>query len=379
MELVAQLAAAGITRVESCSWRDLDDPEGGGSEIYLDNVLGLWAAAGLQIVHRTSTHDEPREFDRRGYRVVQRGGRYGVFARVIISRLLRRRPRGTAVVETWNGVPWLSPLWRADARVVYLHHIHEDMWGESLPSLLAPLGRLVETRVAPLFYRRTRVATLAPTTRGRLLELGFRPERVRVIEPAIDASFREDGSPKSADPLVVAVGRLAPVKRFAELVNTFRDVVAAHPSARLVIVGDGPERDRLVTAIADNGLADHVELAGRIPHDALVRLYRRAWLVTSASHSEGWGLTITEAGACGTPAVVTDNDGHRVAVVDGVTGVVVPQPGDLGPAIAKVLGDADLRSRLSHAALEHNTLFRWERTATLGLEMLVEAARERRR
>jgi len=377
-QLVADLAAAGITRVESCAWRDLDDPEAGGSEIYLDNVLGQWAAAGIDIEHRTSTHDEPREFVRHGYRVVQRGGRYGVFPRVILPRLWRRRPRGTAVVETWNGVPWFSPLWRADARIVYLHHIHEDMWGESLPSFLAPLGRLVETRIAPLFYRRTFVATLAPTTRDRLVELGFRPGRVRVIEPAIDASFRPDGTPESADPLVVAVGRLAPVKRFVELVHAFRSVVDAHPGARLVIVGDGPERERIEAAINDTGLTSHIEMAGRIPHDRLVRLYGAAWLVTSASHSEGWGLTITEAGACGTPAVVTNNDGHRAAVRDGVTGVIVADPSELGPAIAGLLGDAEGRARLSRAALDHNSQFRWERTAALGLEMLLEAARERR-
>ena len=376
--LVADLAREGITRVESFAWRDLDDPDAGGSEVYMDNVLRLWAAAGLDVVHRTSTADAPRTFVRHGYRVEQRGGRYGVFPRVILPRLVRRRPRGTAVVEAWNGVPWFSPLWRADLRIVYLHHIHEDMWAESLPAPLAPVGRLVETRIAPRFYRSTHVATLAPTTRARLLELGFRPDRVRVIEPAIDDSFGPDDSPRANAPLVVAVGRLAPVKRFVELVHAFRDVVDAHPTARLVIVGEGPERENIAAAVSDTGLTGRVDLVGRIPHDDLVRLYRSAWLVTGASHSEGWGLTITEAGACGTPAVVTDNDGHRVAVVDGVTGVLVAGPRDLGPAIARIIADADVRAGLSRAALEHNSRFRWERTAALGLEMMLEAARARR-
>ncbi len=345
----------------------------------MDNVLRLWAAAGLDIEHRTSTADVARTFTRNGYRVAQRGGRYGVFPRVILPRLLRRRPRGTAVVEAWNGVPWFSPLWRADARIVYLHHIHEDMWGESLPAVLAPVGRLVETRLAPPFYRRTHVATLAPTTRVRLLELGFRAGKVRVIEPAIDDSYCADGSPVSPDPLVVAVGRLAPVKRFVELVDAFRHVVDAHPSARLVIVGEGPERENILAAVAANGLTGNVELRGRIPHEDLVRLYRSAWILTGASHSEGWGLTITEAGACGTPAVVTDNDGHRVAVVEGVTGLLVAEPPDLGPAIVGLLSDPARLGRLGRSALEHNARFRWERTAELGLEMLLDAVRETRR
>ena len=65
-------------------------------------------------------------------------------------------------------------------------------------------------------------------------------------------------------------------------------------------------------------------LAGYLPREELVRLYRRAWLVTSASLAEGWGLTLTEAAACGTPAVATDVTGHHSSVIDGVTGVLAP-------------------------------------------------------
>ena len=85
-----------------------------------------------------------------------------------------------------------------------------------------------------------------------------------------------------------------------------------------------------------------VTFAGRLSHADLVDVYRRAWLVSSASLAEGWGLTITEAAACGTPAVATDISGHRSSVVDGVTGVLAPLE-QLGDTLAEVLLDHDRR------------------------------------
>ena len=97
----ARLRGAGVRRVESYAWRDLDDAEAGGSELHADEIFRRWADAGIEIVHRTSTKDTPREFDRNGYRVIQRGGRYDVFARVALRQLVRRRPSDTATIEPW--------------------------------------------------------------------------------------------------------------------------------------------------------------------------------------------------------------------------------------------------------------------------------------
>jgi glycosyltransferase involved in cell wall biosynthesis len=115
-----------------------------------------------------------------------------------------------------------------------------------------------------------------------------------------------------------------------------------------------------------------VRLPGRLRDDELVALYRRAWLLASASVAEGWGMTITEAAACATPAVVTAIAGHRDAVVDGVTGLLA-LPGELGHALARALTDADLRARLGAAALERAATFTWEATAAGTLSALALA------
>ena len=92
---------------------------------------------------------------------------------------------------------------------------------------------------------------------------------------------------------------------------------------------------------------DWVLLPGRIGASALVDLYRRAWVLASASVHEGWGMTVTEAAACGTPAVATRIAGHSDAIVDGSTGLLVEDAAGLAYALDRVLGDDTLRARLA--------------------------------
>ena len=92
-------------------------------------------------------------------------------------------------------------------------------------------------------------------------------------------------------------------------------------------------------------------------------------------------MTLTEAGACGTPAVATDIAGHRDAVVDGRTGLLADDRIDgVAAALADVLIDAELRAALGKGALERSLWFTWDATARSTLEALAsEACRQRGR
>jgi len=141
-----------------------------------------------------------------------------------------------------------------------------------------------------------------------------------------------------------------------------------------VIVGEGYERPDLEMLIATHGAEEWIELPGRVDDDDLVALYRRAWVVASASVREGWGMTLTEAAACGTPAVVTDIAGHRDAVEDGVTGILARDPDGLVAGLDRLLGDEALRGAMSVAAAERASRFTWDNTARRVLEVLADEA-----
>jgi glycosyltransferase involved in cell wall biosynthesis len=367
-DLAGDMLGVGCRRVHVLAWRDLDDPDAGGSEVHADQFMRRWAAAGLDVVHRTSfAVGRPPVAERNGYRVVRRGGRHSVFPRVVAAEVLH--PRGyDALVEVWNGVPWFSPVWCRKPRVTFLHHVHGPMWDQMLPGPLAAFGRQLEARVAPPFYRRTATITPSEATRDELLDLGFPARRVTAVNNGVDEMFVPGGT-KAPVPTVVCVGRLAPVKRQDALIAAAVEARTRVPDLRLVLVGDGPLRPALEALVTRLGARDWIQMPGRLEHEALVALYQQAWVVASASLAEGWGLTLTEAAACGTPAVATDINGHRSSVVDGVTGVLAPLD-RLGDALADVLLDDGRRTQLARQALARARTLTWEASARGVLQVL---------
>jgi glycosyltransferase involved in cell wall biosynthesis len=361
-ELADDMMSAGVRRVHVLAWRDLDDPDAGGSEVHADEFMRRWAAAGLDITHRTSAAiGQPATADRNGYRVIRRGSRYSVFPRAVGSEWVHRMGAYDALVEVWNGVPWMSPVWCRRPRITFLHHVHGPMWDQLLPRPLAGVGRALEARFAPPFYRRTLTLTPSEATRDDLLGLGFRADRVVAVNNGVDPMFQPGGH-RSPAPLVLSVARLAPVKRQDELIEAAVIARRSVPDLQLVIVGDGPLRPALEARVAAHGAGQWISFAGRLAHSELIAEYQRAWLVSSASLAEGWGLTITEAAACGTPAVATDVSGHRSSIVDGVTGVLAPLE-LLGKTIADVMLDDRRRDALAAAALARARTLTWDASA----------------
>ncbi len=368
---------AGLRHIEVVAWRDHDDPEAGGSELHAHRILSAWSSAGLSVDMITSSVvGAPERIERDGYRVARRKGRYAIFPDTVAAGLVGRLGRGDGLVEIWNGMPFFSPLWARCPRVVFLHHVHAEMWNMVLPPGLARLGNLIERRVAPPVYRKSRIITLSSSSKAEIVQLLKLPaENISVVPPGVEPRF-SPGSERSESPLVVAVGRLVPVKRFELLIDALLQLKRRHPDLRAVIAGEGYERPALEARIRAGNASDWISLPGFVDDDALVDLYQKAWVVTSSSLREGWGMTVTEAGACETPAVVSRIGGHKDAVTDRESGVLFDDPDEMIDALDLLLTDEVTRKRLGIGASDHAARYRWDATARAVLAVLaLEAAR----
>jgi len=377
--LAAIAEETGLRRVHFVAWRDLDDPEAGGSELHAHRIASLWAEAGIDVTFRTSAVlGEEGALIRDGYRVLRQAGRYGVFPGAAWEGIRMGHRPGDALVEIWNGMPFFSPLWYRGPRMVFLHHVHAEMWGMVLPPKLAWFGERVERSLAPRFYRNARILTLSASSRDEIIDiLGLRPQNVSVSAPGVDERFSPGGK-RSPTPLVVAVGRLVPVKRFDLLIRSLASLRERVPELQAVIIGEGYARDELEQLRAELGAQSWLQLVGRVEDRELIDWYRRAWVVASSSLREGWGMTLTEAAACGTPAVATAIAGHTDAVLDGQSGLLVETTDELEGALERVITDEVLRNRLSRGALARARWFTWGATARRSLEALAEETVRRR-
>jgi glycosyltransferase involved in cell wall biosynthesis len=296
----------------------------------------------------------------------------------MLSGALGRIGTGDGLVEIWNGMPFFSPLWAHCPHIVFLHHVHAEMWKMVLPRGLAELGYEFEHRVAPPVYRRSRIITLSSSSRDEIVEqLRLPASNIAICPPGVEPGFAP-GSTRSPTPLIVAVGRLVPVKRLELLIDAAVRLKPSHPDLRLVIAGEGYERPALEDQIRRAGAESWISLPGFVTNEELVELYRSAWLVASSSLREGWGMTMTEAGACGTPSVASRISGHLDAVLDGESGLLFDDADGMVSALDSVLADAVLRARLGAGALAYAARFSWEETARQTLaELAAEAMRRR--
>ncbi|MEO0512276.1 MAG: glycosyltransferase [Planctomycetota bacterium] len=157
--------------------------------------------------------------------------------------------------------------------------------------------------------------------------------------------------------VVGTVARLAQHKGHDDLIDALADDLRAHEYWRLLWVGDGWWRDRLVDRLAREGLRDRVVLAGLVPPERVPMMVRAMDVLAHPSAREGLPRTVPQALLCGVPAVAYDVDGTREACLDvdasgdRATGILV-RPGDtrgLRAAVGRLAGDPDLRRRLGEA------------------------------
>ena len=141
-----------------------------------------------------------------------------------------------------------------------------------------------------------------------------------------------------------------------------------------MIIGEGYERPALESLRRSLGAESWLSMPGFVDDAALIDAYQRAWVVASASLREGWGMTLTEAAACGTPAVATNIAGHRDAVSPQQSGLLVNDLSSLSTGLVEVLTDQSLRSSLQAGALSWSRRFSWDTTAQIALEQLALSA-----
>ncbi len=174
---------------------------------------------------------------------------------------------------------------------------------------------------------------------------GVSDARIRVV-PSIPSMPHASGNKAALravmgieGPLLVGVGRLVPWKRFGDAIQALRIVRRTHPPARLILVGDGPERERLAALAQLEGLKEAVQFAGALPAETTHRYLEAADVLVLPSLYEGLSHTLLEAMLLGTPVVASRCGGNPEVVEDGRSGFLVPpkNPRALAAAINRVL------------------------------------------
>jgi glycosyltransferase involved in cell wall biosynthesis len=349
------------------NWRDIENPEAGGAEVHLHEIFKRIAAMGHHVTLLASGFGgAPAEETIDGIGVVRRGGKFTFNFHVpgALSALQKRRDYDV-IVDDVNKIPFFTPVYVRKPVLALAHHLFAETIFLETFFPLATYVYLSEWLI-PLFYRNTRFVVVSQSTKDEFVKRGLSGDRIGIVYNAVDHGvYKPDFKAKSKTPLIGYVGRIKKYKCIEHLLEASRIVFAKLPDARLVVAGSGDHLDSLKKTATAMGIADRTEFIGHVGETEKVEMLRQVHVVANPSSKEGWGVTVIESNACGTPVVASNVPGLRDAVVDGETGFLVPH-GDVAALAEKVLvilEDRDLRRAMSDKAVEWSEKFSWDESA----------------
>ncbi len=355
-------------RILLLNWQDVENPEAGGAEIHAHEIFGRLAERGHEVRAIVSGWTgAPRSTLIDNIAFLRVGGRYSYAYRApVAAQRLLRQWQADVIVEDINKVPLFTPCWTRYPVVPLVPHL----FGTTVfrETNLA-MGSIVWTseRMIPRVYRNCLFQAISRSTATDLNERGVPGEAVSVIPPGIDHEYYcpDQETQRANVPTILYVGRLKRYKGIDVLIKALAKLRDRQVDAQLVIAGRGNDRYRLEGLTKSLDLQDRVDFVGYIDEVEKLHRLRSAWVLAYPSPKEGWGITVVEASACGTPVIASDSPGLRESVRAGESGLLVPH-GIVElwvQAFEKVLSDPDLRGRMGTEGQSHVSQFSWERAA----------------
>ena len=353
------------------NWKDIKHPQVGGAEIIVYELAKRLVKDGHRVTWfcREYVYGRKKEkYD--GINIVRRGNLLSMYLYApIYYWSLRKKP--DVVIDMSNTIYWQTPLWVFHSKkVAYLNQMAQEVFDYEFPKPLSVLGNLAE-RIQYLTYKRTPFLSYSKSTKSDLMSMGIPAKNIYLYNLGLDHKRYYPGN-KAKYPLFLCVSRLVKMKRTDLVIKAMEKVVEKYPEARLAIVGYGYDRKRLEL------LRDYLKLEkyvmfqdenilffGKNIKDEKIKSMQAAWALVFPSVKEGWGMTVTECAACGTPSIVTDVTGLRDSVKSDETGIVVskdPTSDELANAMIKIIKKPKFRRKLEKNCLEWAGEFNWERS-----------------
>jgi glycosyltransferase involved in cell wall biosynthesis len=348
-------------RILIFNWKDLAHPSAGGAEVLTEEVSRALVRRGHSVtIFASAVEGAPETETVAGVEILRRGGRLGVY------RAARRFWSGQAegaydvVVDEINTRPFLTPRWlRGTPIVALIHQLAREIWFYETRFPVSLLGRYVLEPSWLRAYRDVPALTVSKSSADSLARHhGWR--NVTVIPEGRSPHALPD-IPKEAEPTVVFLGRLVAMKQPDHALRALAVLAERLPEAKLWMIGDGPLLERL-----GRQASSRVSFLGRVGAEELRERLARAHVLVATSVREGWGLNVSEAAACGTPAI-----GYAVP---GLVDSIAASGGALVAPSADALGHALLDFFSGRLALEPRvSTVPWDEVATI-VERRLEAA-----
>lgn len=284
-----------------------------------------------------------------------------VFSIKLIPHLLREKFDIIDVSE----FPYIScftaklvSFFKRTPMVITWHEVWADYWYEYM-GWRGFFGKWIEHFASRLTPDLVAVSAL---TKKNLESLGISDESIRIISNGIDPGRIAGIAPSAEECDVIFAGRLIKEKNVDMLIEAVDYLRGTVPDVKCSIVGDGPEKERLVELAGNRGLMENIRFSGFMGYEEIISHIKSSKVLVLPSNREGFGMVVIEAYACGTPVVTIKSKRNAASslVAEGTGFVVNPNAEELGDAIRTIVTDAGLRNKMVASALEAVREYDWD-------------------
>jgi glycosyltransferase involved in cell wall biosynthesis len=366
-------------RILILNWRDSKHRWSGGAETYVHQLAKKWVEMGHQVTIFSGNDGHCQRHEMiDGIKIIRRGGTYTVYIWAFLYYVIRLRGVFDVVVDSENGIPFFTPLYVRKPKFLLIHHIHQEVFREHLKFPLAQIGMFLEAILMPIVYRNSEIVTVSESSKKQIIKLGLGSiETISVVHPGVNLKDYSH-SKKTNYPSLLYLGRLKSYKNIDSIIHAFEKILKYYPSAILNIVGQGEQRDDLEKMVKKLGLEDKIFFCGKVDETEKIKLLGMSWVLLQPSMVEGWGITVIEANACGTPVIASDVFGLRDSVSKNQTGKLI-EPRNIEQwvsTILEILSDHRQRKKLSLNAYKWSQKYDWNLSAEKLLNLLNQSIKK---
>lgn len=256
----------------------------------------------------------------------------------------------------------LVSLLKRTPMIITWHEVWGDYWYEYM-GWRGFFGKLVERIASRLARGQIAVSGM---TKKNLASLGVGSESIHIVPNGIDLMRISGIKPSPYECDVIFAGRLIKEKNVDVLLDALEHVRNTLPETKCSVIGDGPEKKRLIGLAAGRKLLDNVVFSGFMGYEEVIARIKSSKVLVLPSTREGFGMVVIEAFACGVP-VVTVSSARNAAceLLSEETGLAVKLDArELGSAISTLITDKELRGKMAEAAKDAAKEYDWDGKAT---------------
>jgi glycosyltransferase involved in cell wall biosynthesis len=352
------------------NWRDILHPRAGGAEVRLHEIYERLALKG-HTIHLVSSLFENALVDQeyKGIFIHRLGNDFN-FNWLVAFKLKKwiKKWNIDVVVEDFNKLPFWTPWLTSKPILIQMHHL----WKTSIfKEASFPLASFIwiHEQFLRWTYKKSHFCVVSESTKSELISYGIKDSQIEIIYNGVDLDFyspSQNPDENSNSLQILWLSRIQKYKGIFDALLAFQKFQKSHPDAQFLIAGSGPFKPQVEEFIAKNQLENSVKLLGFIDQEQKRTLLQQSRFLVQSSYKEGWGLTVIEANACGTPVIGNFAPGLKDSILDQKTGLLYQfaDSDDLAQKMTLLWNDPQMHAEFKKNALNWAQKLTWENAST---------------